>query len=292
MVDIEQSKDIIHDDLDLLEIVRSLLNEWKIIGFFVVLCILLGGAYAFTTPNIYRAEVILVPSQQLNVSNKTSGLLSSLGSAGSLLGLNGGGDVSDIDKHIAILKSKTLLYDFFTQNQLLPILFADDWDSKTKKWIEEDDPITLYKGYEYFVEDILKLDKDINTGIVTLQIYWTDPKLAKQWANELVKKLNEYSTIQATNKSKKLISYLEGELTKVNVRERRDLLFNLIEQEIQNLMLATSDEEYAFKIIDKAVIPEKKVRPKRAFILIGSALGGGFFGIIFVLFRGPKKIEI
>jgi len=285
----KQNIESIEDEIDILEIYKFLFTKKNTIASYTIFCILLGGIYAFILPNIYKSELVLIPSHHTNTDNNSSSLMSNLGAAGGLLGLNDDNGVSAVEKNLAILRSKLFLYDFFAENNMLPILFRDNWDETNNNWINADEPITFLKAYEFFTEEILFIDKDLKTGIVRLSIEWTDPELATSWANKIIVKLNEDIRMRDIQKFENFIHYLENELIQTSVKDRTSRIYNLIEKETQNLMLATSEEEYAFMVIDKAVVPEKKVRPRRALLLIGFAFGGCLIGIFVALFIGRHK---
>jgi uncharacterized protein involved in exopolysaccharide biosynthesis len=50
-------------------------------------------------------------------------------------------------------------------------------------------------------------------------------------------------------------------------------------------MIANVRDEFAFKIIDPAVPPEKKIKPKRAMIVMLGFIGGAFLGLCAVFIR-------
>jgi len=54
---------------------------------------------------------------------------------------------------------------------------------------------------------------------------------------------------------------------------------------MQKLMLARGNEEFAFKVIDKAVPPKFRDSPKRTLIVVFFSLAGGFLGILAVFLR-------
>jgi uncharacterized protein involved in exopolysaccharide biosynthesis len=54
---------------------------------------------------------------------------------------------------------------------------------------------------------------------------------------------------------------------------------------MQKLMLARGNEEFAFKVIDRATPPKLRESPKRSLIAIVSMLAGGFLGVLFVFLR-------
>jgi uncharacterized protein involved in exopolysaccharide biosynthesis len=58
-------------------------------------------------------------------------------------------------------------------------------------------------------------------------------------------------------------------------------------------MLANTQKEFAFQVIDKAVAPDKKAKPKRSLIVILSAFVTGFLVVIFVFVReGINRREV
>ena len=77
--------------------------------------------------------------------------------------------------------------------------------------------------------------------------------------------------------------YLEQELAKTTLQDMRAVLYNLLESEKQKAMLANVNEDFALEVIDPAVAPETREKPKRKLIV---ALGGvcGVFLSLFVVF--------
>jgi LPS O-antigen subunit length determinant protein (WzzB/FepE family) len=50
-------------------------------------------------------------------------------------------------------------------------------------------------------------------------------------------------------------------------------------------MFAEVRDEYVFKIIDTALVPELKAKPKRALIVVLAVLLGGILSVLVVLIR-------
>ena len=66
----------------------------------------------------------------------------------------------------------------------------------------------------------------------------------------------------------------------------RAVLYNLLESEKQKAMLANVNENFALEVIDPAVSPEIREKPKRKLIVILGGLLGVFTGIfMFCLFN-------
>ena len=167
----------------------------------------------------------------------------------------------------------------------MPILFEEIWDAESQSWLvqtQEDEP-SEQKAVEAF-RSILSVDENKKSGLISLSISWKDPELAAQWANDLVKQLNEQLREQAIADSKKRVGYLEQELTKTTLKDMRAVLYNLLESEKQKAMLANVNEDFALEVIDPAVAPKIREKPKRKLIVALGGVCGGFLGIFAVFF--------
>lgn len=63
------------------------------------------------------------------------------------------------------------------------------------------------------------------------------------------------------------------------------MLFGLIEEQAKNIVLANVREEYAFKFIDPAITPIKKIRPLNIQNIILFSFLGFVLGSLFVFIR-------
>ena len=130
----------------------------------------------------------------------------------------------------------------------------------------------------------MTLKNDSKTGLYTLAIDWKDPKLATQWANELVKRINFHQKQAAIDEAKKSIAYLKNQLNETSVVEMRQAIFRLIEAQTKNIMLANVRDEFAFKVIDPAVVPEKPIKPKKKLIAMLGTIVGFMLGVFLAFF--------
>jgi len=274
------------DEIDLLEYWRVIwAKRWLILGVVFAAAVLAAG-YSLTLPNIYRAEVVLAPVS--DGGSKSGGLSSALGGLGGLasmagISLGGGGSV---EENLAVLKSREFLWQFIKDEKLMPILFEDDWDADKKGWKEDgsDKQPGLWDAYRTFT-GILSVAQDKKSGLVTIGMEWTDAELAARWGNMLVNRLNDFLRQQAINRSNSNLHYLNKELSRTHVADMRKALFELISQQQKKAMLANTQKEFAFQVIDKAVAPDKKSKPKRALIVVLSAFVAGFLAVILVFIR-------
>lgn len=271
------------DEIDLLELWRTLLKYKRMILKSVLGAAFAAAAISLLMTNIYRGEVLLTPAQSEDA--KSSGLASALGGLGGLaslagVSLGGGGST---EENLAVLSSRGFLWKFVQEKKLMPILFEDDWDADKKRWKEDapEDQPGQWDMYRLLIEGKnLDVIKDKETSIITVAFEWKDPALAAEWANALVASLNQYLAQQTVARSERNLQYLNEELMKTQVEEMRKTLFDLIASEQKNAMLASAQKEFAFRVLDHAVAPDKKVRPKRTIIVLLSTFVAGFLAVI------------
>ena len=60
------------------------------------------------------------------------------------------------------------------------------------------------------------------------------------------------------------------------------MFYQLIESETRTVMLANAQDEYIFKTVDPAVVPQEKSEPSRALIAIVATILGGMLGVFTV----------
>jgi uncharacterized protein involved in exopolysaccharide biosynthesis len=258
---------------------QVLVEQKKLIGIITAVSTILALLAAFLITPIYRAEVLLAP-----VTEEKTGALGALagqfGDLAALTGVSLGNSKDKSAEAIAALKSRSLATAFFKEANVLPVLFPREWDAEKKAWKDKDDAPTDWEAYEEFDEDIRFVSVDRKTGLVTLMIEWKDPIRAAQWANKFVNMANTRLRTEAVEDAEKSISYLEKQLRVSGEVEIQQSIYRLIEAQTKKRMVANTREEYAFKVIDPAVVPEKKVRPKRALIVLFGLMLGAMAGVI------------
>lgn len=236
--------------------------------------------FALASEEWYRAETLLAPADE----RTTPALGGQLGGLAALAGVNvGSGDASEA---IATLKSRELAREFIQDNRLIIEFFAEEWDAEQATWIIEDpsDWPDIRSAIKYFHDNIFKVSQDRQTGLVTLAIEWKDPDVAAMWATDLVQRVNETLRMRALREAEANVDYLQAELSRTTLLALQQSVGRLLESELQRLMVARGNEEFAFKIIDPASSPRERVRPKRALISVVGTMIGGVFGVFLVLF--------
>lgn len=236
-------------------------------------------AYALLAKEIFRAEALLVPAEQQSAPM----IGGQLGGLAALAGVNMT-EGSGVEA-LAVLKSRQFARDFIEQYNLMPVIFEDEWDAENERWLTDDPTETpdLRDGAEFFHEEILQVGEERGTGLVTLGVEWTDPIVAADWASVLVRRLNDRLREGALREAEANVAYLESEMTNTTLFSLQESIGRLLESELQKLMLARGNEEFAFKIVDPPVPPKQRVRPKRALTAVVGTLLGGLLGVFIVL---------
>lgn len=270
------------DSIDLMELVVALWQRKLLITGVTILFAVAGVAYALLATPIYRAEALLAPSD----SEQGPSIPAGLGGLVGLAGINIGSSVVGAQA-VATLRSRAFIEEFISEKDLLPILFADQWDVTNERWMA-DDPEEwpdIRDGVKFFAEEIRSVTEDTFNGFITLAIEWIDPELAAGWADELVHRINERLRARDLANSERTLEYLNGQLEKASLVELRLAISRLIEREIQIIMLAQADTEYAFRIIDPARVPKQSVAPRRTLIVMLATFLGGMIGVFVALLR-------
>lgn len=273
-----------NDVFDLRSVVDAVRRD-RVLFFSVLLTsIAIGFGYAFLSKQWFRAEVIMVQVD----SKSLPGGLSQLSGLASIAGVNL--SRGDNQQPLAVLKSKSLVASYIDSNNLVPIIFAENWDAKTGSWLVDEERVPdILDAVSRFDEDVRQISDDKKTGLITLRVVWHDPETAARWANELVQAANARLRAQALADAERNVSYLQREIASTGVVTLQESLGKVLESEMQKLLLARGNEEFAFKIIDKATPPKKRYRPYRALVLLFSAFVGLLFASLAVYVKRQLK---
>jgi uncharacterized protein involved in exopolysaccharide biosynthesis len=275
------------DELSLRELIEVV---WR--GKWLIMCVtaaatLAAGALAWVAPKQYEAVILVSPVSSTLGSSQLGGLTALASQFGGLASLAGlaGGDLKSSES-VATLESRVLTEKYIQTNNLLPILYEGQWDPHEKTWktAAPDEMPTLWKASELFA-GIRSVTTDARTGLVRLTITWSDPTLAATWANDLVKLTNQHLQQQAIEEAERNIGYLNDEAMKTDLVGVRQVIYGLLEREINEGMLARGSEEYALKVLDPAVPPERPSSPRPLLWTVGGFLGGFFLSLLAVLLR-------
>lgn len=297
-----------NDEIDISEFFGILYSGKWIIIILVILFSVASVFYAINKPNVYKSEALLSPAS----GQKNGGLSALAGQFGGLASLAGvnlnSGESDKVQLALEVLASRQFISQFIQKRGiLLELMAAKSWDIENNtlkydsslydiennRWIREVLPPfkpepSQQEAYKKFI-DILSISKDNESGMVTISIEFLSPVLAQQWVTWLIEDINQVMKSMDVQEATKSTEFLSKQLQETKVADIRTVLFTLIEEQAKTIMFANVRDEYVFKTIDPAFIPEVKSAPKRALICIIGAFLGAFLGTFIVLVRHFQK---
>ncbi|ATG59285.1 MULTISPECIES: Wzz/FepE/Etk N-terminal domain-containing protein [Pseudoalteromonas] len=302
--DYVQSHDIADDEINLRELFAVIWKGKWIIIAVTALFALASVFYAIHLPNIYKSEALLAPAEQEN-SGGLAGLAGQFGGLASLAGVNlGGGSSNKAQLAIEVLKSRQFTSDFIKKHNILPdLMSAKTWNMQTdaiihdseiynaqnNKWVREvSAPFkpkpSMQEAYKEFSK-ILSASTDKETGMVKISIEHVSPTIAQQWVSWLIQDINQTMKQRDVLEAIKSTDFLTQQLEQTKIADIRAVLYKLVEEQTKTIMFAKVRDEYVFKTIDAALVPEEKFKPKRALICVLGLLLGGMLSVMIVLIR-------
>jgi LPS O-antigen subunit length determinant protein (WzzB/FepE family) len=290
-----------NQEISLKELMLILWRDKSLILSVILFFAISSVIFSLFLPNKYLSSILILPAEQTSFNSN----MKAVGGLASLAGVNLPKDNDKSALYLEILKSRSFLDNFIVSNNLLvPLIASRGWDQETntlllddniydknqKKWTRKASKNTatipsLYEARKAWYEDIFTYNEDKRTGFITINITHYSPYLAQSWASKLIKDLNNHIREIDVNKANLAIDYLNNEAENSNSEHLKSVFFDLIKTETEKKMLAFSQDEYAYRIVDEANLPEKKSSPNRAFICIFITLFGGVFSVFVSMCR-------
>ena len=288
------------NDIDFLSMLKVLYQRKLFILLVTFFVSLISIFYSLQIPNTYKSFAVLVPVSSSNTSSTSSGALTSLANlAGISLQREG---VSNKIISIELMKSWGFIEEFIKKNGLEVEIFASKgwdrrtdqliidseiYDTKNQKWLRKEQEFTKsepssWELYEAFIA-LLNISEDELTGLITVSFEHFSPTFSKKIVDMLVDEINEYSRLDALEKSKKNLEYLNKQILKEGNVTTRGFLYSLVESELENKMISEVNYDHVFVTAQKPMVPELKNGPQRFLIVAMSALIAMVFSIFYVL---------
>ncbi len=262
------------DEIDLAELLAYLWSKKIFIALFTASFSVIAIVYSLWVTPLWDVRGTL---RETTVENQMQ-IPSSIGAAASLFGVNVGGQQSI--SNLPILQSRALVENFILENELLPILF-EDMDEDAFAELSQDQ--LIYAAVTEFLNEVLTINQDLASGLIAVVIRWKDPEIAYQWNLGLIDLANREIRENDLRLAENFYSYLNSELGATNSVELRQSIASMIEAQMQTIMLANADAEYAFSYIDPPRIPDRRAYPRRSLMVILSFIASLFVSVIGLL---------
>jgi len=292
------------DEIDLVELWRAIWSGKLTIFVISIIFAVASIAFALSKPDVYKASVLLFPASSEGAGGMGA-LAGQLGGLASLAGVNlGAGGTDKTALALEIIKSRAFLETFITKHKLLvPLMAAENWDRVNDQLILDSDiydessnqwlrKVSFPKRatpshWEAYQEslNLISVSQDKTTSLITIDVEFYSPKVAKQWLIWLVADVNNFMREQDEKEAQASIDYLTKQLENTEISAMETVFYQLIEEQTKNIMLTKVSPEYVLKTIDPAQVPDTKEGPKRALIVVLGTMLGCMLAMLIVLIR-------
>ena len=296
-------QDDVNDEIDLRELFAIIWRgKWLIVALTII-CAVAGVVYAKMQPNIYTAQALLAPKD--GGAGGSGGALRGLAS---LPGVNVGGE--DANKSAIaqeVLTSRIFLSSFIERHGYAPELVAampwrggsQELEYDTERYNVETEAWKIAEGGQSLKPSVWSLVNRFRgslstatsqkTGMYQVSFEHYSPLFAAEAVTNLVNDLNNHMRRLDIEEAERSIAYLQRKIQETSIAGMQQVFFQLIENETRTVMLANSNPEYVFKVIDPAVAPETPSQPKRPLIAAVATMAGGLLGLLIVVIRSFLK---
>tara|TARA_B100000900_G_C20561066_1_gene708916 strand:+ start:660 stop:1580 length:921 start_codon:yes stop_codon:yes gene_type:complete len=297
----------LNDEIDLRELGQIIWQKKILIGILTTIFAFFSVVYSLYLPDIYKSSALLSPSSQDASASSSLGGLSGLAS---IAGVNlSSGNISKSQIAIKRIQSHEFFSTYFLPNINLENLMAvKQWqpqkniilyDAKlfntdTNTWVrnvsfpKKIKPSSQESFQKY--REILNIDEDPDTGLVYISIKHESPYIAKKWIDIIIYNINECMREIDKEDAQNSINFLSDSIKTTNSQSIKLVFSKLMENQMQTLMLASSNDAYVFKKINSPIVAEEKSEPNRALICIMGTILGALFSVFVALITHLRKI--
>lgn len=298
-------------EISLTDLLAAVMRRKRVVLTSAVCVFFLALLYAiFATPR-YSASIVVQPEARQS-GGALAQLAGQLGSVSSMVGLGLGHASDEENNYLATLTSHDLELKFISQYNVAPLLFPDRWDARTQSWKPLHPGVLSHislwvsralartskdKGWRppsnepttwqllNAFQKILEVKKKDSAGVVTVTIRYQDPQIAAKWANEYVALANELIRARVLSETQAALSYLSQVVEQSSVTEIKNSTYLLIQRHLEEQIEAKSRPDYAFQVVDPAIVPGQPSPPGRKVVLIGAIAAGLLLGSLLAVFQ-------
>ena len=308
---IEQNSKTVDAEIDLVEIIKTIWQGRKLIFLVTTIFVVIGVLYALLATPQYQAKLTLYPAGE-----SQNGGLGKLGGLASSFGL--GGMSSSSGYYIPdVVKSRKILDKVI--NKKWEIAEFDEPVNLIVFW-ELEDPdheLNAEKAFDKLSKKIT-VSVDDDSGLITISVETKNAKLSADIANYIGDEVNDYIQHEQKSSTRQSRVYIEERLIKIKdelkeaeenlkefqkghriINESPELQMEILRLkrnvEIKNQVYLTLEQQReialieeikqmpVLNILDKAVTPKLKTKPKKNMIVLISFILGVFISCMLIM---------
>lgn len=278
-------------DISIWDLLQVLRERRVFFAAVVGVCTAIAAIAAIVMTPVYRAEVLLFPSDQETVSGFPLG--GQLGGIAALAGLRPMNN-RQAELAVATLESREFIGSFIQQHNLVSTLLPPPSGLRRMLALGKSPrPPTIDDAIKVFRKRIQRVEVEADTGIVKLTIEFHDRNKVAEWANEIVAQINEQMRRRTIAQARSRLDFLYGELNKTSIVGIQQAIFNLIETETKNIMIANTEKEFAFRAVETVRPPPEKdfVRPQRLVMVLAGFVAGMLVSLVLSVFFAAAGVR-
>lgn len=182
----------------------------------------------------------------------------------------------------ARLISRDFTMRFLERANVFRLFYPEQWDAEKQRWVDGFSP-DHGESFTRFRDEVREVGSDEETDIITVNMSWPDPVVARDLANQYVAEFNEFMRERTKQDVQRKQEFLHEELRRSDILEIQQSLYRLIEAQTAIAMLASAREEYALEIIDPAATPYKSFNMSRKRKVMLGTFAGTFLCLFAIL---------
>lgn len=261
------------DEINLLDLVKVILKNLRLIGIIIGVVVVATAIISLIMTPVYESKAVIMPTTQTKDIGVGSMLAQQFGISGPSSPM--------ATEVVSLLKSNTLRERIIKRYNLLKLFFEDNYEELKKQKNENE---LLWMGLRRF-DGITKVNFKQKDNTIEIVVGYKDPKIARDLVNYTLAELTDYMSIEAKRVAETNKKYLESQLENTADPFIKTKLYTLIAQQLETAMMAEVKENFAFKVLDAPMIPDKRSKPKRRQMVLIAFVVSLFIGIFAAFLR-------
>lgn len=263
------------DEINIVDLLKVILKYKKMIIYIVIICTFGTAIVSLLMTKIYESKAVITPVEAPAAQSNIGALAAQFG-----VTMQQSSNVSEI---VGLLKSNILMQMVMEKGKFYDVLFDKD-DLKGKNDNEK-----RWRAIRLLKENMVKITDNRKENIIGISVRYKDPVVAQRIAGTILEELTEHMTKEAKRVADANKAHLDQEIVVAADPLVRQKIYTLIAQQVETAMMAAAKENFAFKVIDPPMVPDKRIRPKRTLMVILAFVVSLFMGVLAALARERLK---
>lgn len=286
-------------------------QRWWLVAAVTLVAVLAAVIYLRTASYLYTAELRVYPAPSTTGQPQASG---SLGGLASLAGLAAPGAeaATPFRLYLEGVRAREVAERLARDRGLMHATFAPEWDAATRTWHERRGlggtlkhavwgllglPLPGWRApdaarLQDFITDRVSVNQSVKSPLVSVTVETPDPRFGVSFLTALGATTDQYLREQQRARTQNNIDYLSDKLRGVTLIEQRQALFNALNEQERQAMLANSLAPYAAIPFGVAVATTVPTTPRQVPLLLAGLVGGLVAGVAVALLLGPRRRRV